>query len=64
MILNGRRRTTSREGENLKRSEVGLLEDVDLKVLAPRQTLDKLRRVRHERVVLCAQLLVDDGSES
>ena len=56
--------TTSRKRQNFKGGKVRLFEHIDLKVLSPGQTFDKLWRVIHKRLVLRAQLLVHNGRKA
>ena len=58
------RYTARGERQHLQRSKVRLAEHVDLKVRAPRQGLDELRRVADERLVLRTELLVYDRGEA
>lgn len=56
--------TAGGEIHDLERCKIGLHEDIDLEVFAPRHVLDELGRPRDKRLVFCTQLLIDDSSEA
>lgn len=56
--------TTSGKRYDFQSGEVWPLEDINFEVFSPRKLLDQFRSVVDKGLVLCAELLVDDGSES
>ena len=56
--------TTGGKRYDFQSGEVWPLENINLEVLSPRKLLDQFRSPVDKGLVLCAELFVDDGSES